>query len=821
MNKELDLLSQQILNEQEAYNASLDKFDAELSKAIENNYFVDNKEAIILFRASIDTIVKYLDIYRDLELKREHFTIRSLLFTAFKKNEGLALMILRVVLTAVIKGEQKALNLSKTVATNSLHYIRLAIMEDTETDKVARLRRKYKRSRRSKANSVLKGVAAKSVEVDMSTNKLILLGTTIIDLVIKSGCMLLTKQQKTDAIYIRLSDEAKELLLKSKVFFGSMITVHYPFVVEPKKWTGIEGCGGYYSLNNINFIRTRNIKDLYSLLHKRPDISRLLNIVNTVQTSRFRVNSRVLDVVLEIDRLKLIDYDNSNSLPILVGGIPYNDKLNPYDLVNRDNYKDDFNYYKALDTTKTAINRIESKRVGFDLALLIAKKFRHYDDIYFSYSVDFRGRIYPIQQYLNPQGTEQSRALLEFSDGQVLTERGFYWLCIHGANCYGYDKLSYEDRIQNIKDKHYEILEVAKDPLSCLKYWKDADSPLLYLAFCFSYSDYIKDPTQPIHNVVQLDGTCSGIQMYSGLLLDKEGAEAVNVINSSSNKPSDIYGVVATESNRLLENNEFPKILSFTTKGGVERTVNTLLEAHSIKGAITRSITKPNVMTQPYSVTKRGMFEQIYDLLQEAEENNKVFWKGDKWVVASLITDLNDRAITNVVKGAKVGQTTLKNILSVALKEDMIDDAYWTTPIYNFPVLQRIKRETRTRYDTPLGKLVLYTPTQETHYLKMLNGIAPNFIHSLDATVLYRTVELCIERGVKHFWLIHDSFGVLPNDVDTLNECFRQAYVDVFSSKPLLSFTEQICKRMLNEVSEVMINTLNIEDVKDSKYIIT
>ena len=134
---------------------------------------------------------------------------------------------------------------------------------------------------------------------------------------------------------------------------------------------------------------------------------------------------------------------------------------------------------------------------------------------------------------------------------------------------------------------------------------------------------------------------------------------------------------------------------------------------------------------------------------------------------------------------------------------------------------RQVKKEKRIILTTPLGRLVLYNPINEVHYIRMLNGIAPNFVHSLDAATLYRTVELCSEAGVKEFWLIHDSYGVHPNNVHILNTAFRNAYIDVFNSNPLLSFAKQICPSEEERVNEVMINTLNLEDVRDSKYVIT
>lgn len=815
-----DYIKLQIQNEEECYNSSLDKYDKELAQKIENGSFVDSKEAIILFRSSIECISSYIEDYKKLDLRENAGKIKQLLLASYPDSNNLSFMILRTALSLLIRGEDKALKTSRAIGTLALQYIKTALLEKKEIDLVEKLKRKYKRFGVQTQRSKLKALSNTCISIENTPAFTILLGTTIIDIINKSGSGLLEKEQRSDALYIRLSKESMELLLKAKVFFGSLITVHYPFVVTPKPWTGLVGSGGYYTRKDIKFIRTHSRKDFDIISSKNLDLSRLYNIINKIQETPYRINSRVLEVMELIDRQNIIDPNSPKTCPCLVGKIPYNETMNAYLLVDKNDYKEEFKYYRALDTQKEIINRIKSKRIGYELSLMIARKFKDLPKIYFSYNTDFRGRLYPIQQYLNPQGTDVTKALLEFGEGEVLNEEGLYWLKIHGSNCYGYDKLpTYEDRIKAIEQHHEEILAVHSDPIGNIKYWYNADSPLLYLAFCFSYGDFYNAPNSLCYNVVQLDGTCSGIQMYSGLLLDKEGAEAVNVVNNLNRTKNDIYKVVAEEVEELLKRNEYTKEYSFTTKGGVPKTVNTIIEAHSLKGKVTRSLTKRNVMTQPYSVTKRGMFEQIYDLLQEYEEDNKVFWQGDKWTVAMLLSELNDVAITKIVRGAKEGQRILKEVLAESLRTK--EEAYWETPIFNFPVLQRIKREKRTRLKTPLGQLILYNTTEDTHQLRMLNGIAPNFIHSLDSTLLYRTVELCIEQNIRGFWLIHDSYGVSPNSCSTLNSSFRSAYVDLFSELPLISWTKQICPEKVEEVKQVLINTLDIKEVKNSNYIIT
>ena len=56
--------------------------------------------------------------------------------------------------------------------------------------------------------------------------------------------------------------------------------------------------------------------------------------------------------------------------------------------------------------------------------------------------------------FLNPQGIEYSRALLEFAKGERMSNNvdSARWLAIHGANQYGEDKCSLDDRVEWVKN---------------------------------------------------------------------------------------------------------------------------------------------------------------------------------------------------------------------------------------------------------------------------------------------------------------------------------------------------------------------------------
>jgi DNA-directed RNA polymerase len=53
--------------------------------------------------------------------------------------------------------------------------------------------------------------------------------------------------------------------------------------------------------------------------------------------------------------------------------------------------------------------------------------------MYFVYNTDFRGRVYPVCTYLNPQGDDLSKGMLTFAEGKALGPSGAWYLALHGA----------------------------------------------------------------------------------------------------------------------------------------------------------------------------------------------------------------------------------------------------------------------------------------------------------------------------------------------------------------------------------------------------
>ena len=488
--------------------------------------------------------------------------------------------------------------------------------------------------------------------------------------------------------------------------------------------------------------------------------------------------------------------------------------------VNKEDYKA---YYTIREKTLAKLEANNSNRVMFQLAIKLATDFSKYKHFYFSYTMDFRGRLYPVQQILNPQSHSRVKALLEFGEGVIASDEGIKWIKIGVANSSGRDKLTFKERIEWVDDNLDNIKRSQEKPLETLSWWGDTDEPLLFLSGCKALSDALKGI--PVHYPVPLDATCSGIQMYSGLLLDKEGAEAVNVIPSkfkhTDQVPSDIYQQVADKVEGYLSSGDYPKYFDFVDSEGADRRESTLAEARGLIGQVTRSLTKRNVMTQPYSVTQRGMYNQLKEIFDKEEADGNIFWKGKKWVNLRLLVILNSRAIGETVKGATRGQAFLKDVAFYLNIENK--PMKWMTPVFKFPVIQAQPKIAEKRVISSLGKIKFKHVTDDVDRRRQISAIAPNYIHSLDATLMYMTVEKLLAQGVTSFALIHDSFATDCNSVPLLNESVRDSYIGLFKGKPLEEWYNQVeaqssCGIPIKPDS-VMVGDLELEEVRISSYL--
>ena len=206
---------------------------------------------------------------------------------------------------------------------------------------------------------------------------------------------------------------------------------------------------------------------------------------------------------------------------------------------------------------------------------------------------------------------------------------------------------------------------------------------------------------------------------------------------------------------------------------------------------VRRDLAKQNTMTVPYGVTTRGMKDQLSKKLRKLAEKGSV--PSATSVDAAYLAECNFEAIGTVVKAAKVAMDWLKEAAKMAAGTDL--PVRWTTPV-GFTALQDYRVDEGYIVDfVALGKRYQLTLTKTGDKLdrrKQSMGIAPNFVHALDAAHLMRTVLFCSQDGIKDFAMIHDSYGVHAGHASRLRDNLRDAFIEQYNQPVLEKFRDEL-----------------------------
>jgi DNA-directed RNA polymerase, mitochondrial len=146
----------------------------------------------------------------------------------------------------------------------------------------------------------------------------------------------------------------------------------------------------------------------------------------------------------------------------------------------------------------------------------------------------------------------------------------------------------------------------------------------------------------------------------------------------------------------------------------------------------------------------------------------------------------------------------------------------WETP--SGFVVQQIYKSMRPRRITTHIDNVLIKPTilEETENLdkrRSINGVSPNFVHSMDATALTLTINRCIKSGIKDFSVVHDSYGVHAHFVPQMANAIRKSFVEMYSETDVLTnFYDEVIDVIPELEEPPERGDLDIMGVLDSEY---
>lgn len=598
--------------------------------------------------------------------------------------------------------------------------------------------------------------------------------------------------------------ETAEWVEKHKETMSTMTPDFLPTIIPPKPWTGAGG-GGYYSeeLPCLNLVKVNDIEYLRSLDERirSGQMSDVLKAINALQDTGWSINKTILDTLewcweeLEGDVAGLPPREGYRLPPCPVCGAditdsaasrvrhPCLDELKERDLAAYKAWVDAAHNIRELNAA------IFGQRVQLAKTLSIARKYRNEEVFYYPYQLDFRGRIYAVPAFLTPQGTDVAKGLLQFHEGKPLGDmQAVRWLAIHTANCWGNDKVSFDDRYSWVIQHQSEILKVAENPHDN-RWWMEADSPFCFLAACLEWAGYVREGLDFVsHLPIAMDGTCNGLQIFSLMLRDEVGGHAVNLTHTD--KPQDIYQIVADKVLDYLKadvespDKKMDEIV-YTKTGHFfyepRKTALFLLE----HGGINRKTTKRQVMVLPYGGTKQSCKEYTEVWLKDKIRHGQI----------TLPEDMNFRGVSFYLSEhiwQAIGETVIKAREAMNFLQDMAvvcnradKPILWTTPC-GLPVRQMYKDVAAKRVKTRMGdSLVYFTLQQELPTIyksKQQSAISPNYVHSLDASALMKTVCACSKMGIHSFAMIHDSYGTHAADSVALAKTLREVFVQLFGS---------------------------------------
>ncbi len=522
-----------------------------------------------------------------------------------------------------------------------------------------------------------------------------------------------------------------------------------PMVIEPNDWTN-ERAGGYLT-NEVQrgnkLIRTFGVPCLQG---ETP-----LNFLNRLQKVAYKINPFILEVGqrLEEDGYKV---PKGKFIPEDIRPLPEK----PFDIATNQEAREE--YRKKAAETHDYNSQSLKKSIRTKMTMSMARRFSKEKEYFLPWSYDYRGRVYPIPTYLTPQDTCFGKSLIQFAQGEPLTDRGLYWLKFQLATTYGLDKATMDEREEWASSAEcLRIVEaIATDPIGNISQWEECDEPFLFLAAAEEYYSLVIAKTRShSHLPIAVDATCSGLQVLAGLSHDKSTAQLVNVFPGE--RPSDAYKAVAN-----LVNPNLPE------EWGIQ---------------LQRGDVKRVVMTIPYNAKPFSNRGYIKASLTDPDRPDRVEVTPEQ---LTLITRLTRDAMRQIVPGPLQVMDWLNQEIGDAIKAGT-EHIEWTTPS-GFAVKQDLRKVNTERIKTNLMgevKLLIGTSLGAPDLKHHKNAGAPNLIHSMDASILHIGLV-----GFKQpFTVIHDSVLCGANHMDAMQSAVRKAYVEIFlHNSPLHDFADAI-----------------------------
>ena len=353
------------------------------------------------------------------------------------------------------------------------------------------------------------------------------------------------------------------------------------------------------------------------------------------------------------------------------------------------------------------------------------------------------------------QGADHEKAVVIPTYAEPLTKQGYKALI---ESAHGYSEMNWPP---------LEMAKHANDPEKYKETWMQADKPYSYMATAYLIRAYWLDPSVPLPSFPPLDGRCSGLQHWSAVI--RSNAITRHLGMHKEEADLDIYEKVADDWKQTLPTRD-----------------------HQYA---TRKAAKIPVMTWGYNATRMTAMEHMDKLFGAEQRWDKDqgcyirYGKGlDRGTASRLGVDLYNGMQKTL--GPLQGAVDWVSNSAHAIASKGNANIRWVTPDGFHCMQRKIKGEKvditcmlsdGSRFDLDIKDFDNNTPNSAKHK----SAIAPNVIHSLDATHLRMVARRLRELGLPMIF-IHDSFATHANYTHILYDIIVEEFVKLYDMNYLM-----------------------------------
>jgi hypothetical protein len=369
---------------------------------------------------------------------------------------------------------------------------------------------------------------------------------------------------------------------------------------------------------------------------------------------------------------------------------------------------------------------------------------------YFPITMDSRGRMYYRGGLLSPQGTDFCKAAFQFATPRTLGDTGLDAISVHLANQLGHDKLSITDRLSAIAGyADSGTFDSIEDHLDVVKVFPQA-SRFQSLVAILELKRILGEMLTGIPHsecmsalVCHQDGTCNGLQHMSAITSNRQTAIATNCTMSDKDRvPYDLYGIVSNAAATFAKSAE---VYDLIAKYG-------------------RKMAKNPVMIVGYGAGEDTVKRELCVFLTE---------HGYSTLHADAIGDCYMAAISMHAGAVKALTAAIKARIKACLNTDQSVFEWTTADGFHVSIEYMDIEPMRVRAGA-FNALCRDIPVERDD-VKTVGAMAPNFIHSIDATHLRMVVNACDWDLVT----VHDSIGSRPCDYFATNAIIREKFAEL------------------------------------------